>query len=283
MGIAATTVKELRQRTGAGMMDCKKALVETGGDIDEAIKLLRTKGLAAAAKKAHRTASEGLVVVRGDDRRSIILELNCETDFVARNEEFQQFAIDLADQALGSQSDDIGALKSQPFMKDGEHTVEQAISQKIATIGENIVLSRAKYFQSEDGLHLASYVHMGGTLGVVVEGSESIPAAVLRDVAMHIAATDPRFVAREQVTQEVLAAEREIALKQAMDQGKPEHIAQRIVEGKMGKYFEQVVLLEQPFAKDSSKTVGELIRAAGGSDARIARFVRFKLGEAASE
>ncbi len=283
MGISAAQVKELRERTGAGMMDCKKALVEAGGDMDEAIKILRTKGLSAAAKKAHREASEGLVVVRGDEKKSVMLELNCETDFVARTDEFRSFAETLAELALSSGVGSADELKGQTFPGEEGLTVKQAISHKVAKIGENIVLSRLAAFEAADGEHLAVYVHMGGSIGVLVAGTEAIAPEALRDVAMHIAATDPRFVTRDEVTPEVLEAEREIALKQAMEQGKPEHIAQRIVEGKMGKYYEQVVLLEQPFAKDTSKTVGQYIREAGGDDAKVSRFVRFKLGEATGE
>ncbi len=283
MKITAAAVKELRQRTGAGMMDCKRALVEAGGDMDEAIKVLRTKGLAAAAKKAHRKASEGLVVIHGTAEKSVILELNCETDFVARNEEFQKFANDLAELALSSGAGDAAALKALPFPPENEFTVEQVISQKVAKIGENIVLSRLALLEAGEGRQLASYVHMGGSIGVLIEGSASLPPEALRDVAMHVAATDPRFVSREEVTPEVIATEREIALKQAMEQGKPEHIAQRIVDGKMGKFYEQVVLMEQPFAKDTSKTVGEFIREQGGDGATVARFVRYKLGEVAGE
>ncbi|NIA09625.1 MAG: elongation factor Ts [Nitrospiraceae bacterium] len=283
MGISAAQVKELRQRTGAGMMDCKKALIEADGNMDEAIKVLRTKGLSAAAKKAHREASEGLVVVHGDAKKSAMLELNCETDFVARTDEFRDFAGALAELALGSGAANVSELKQRQLPGGDGVTVEQAISQKIAKIGENIVLSRLASFEAASGAHLAVYVHMGGSIGVLVEGTDAIPPEALRDVAMHIAATDPRFVTREEVTPEVLASEREIALKQAVEQGKPENIAQRIVEGKMGKYYEQVVLLDQPFAKDTSKTVGEYIREAGGDGAHIWRFVRFKLGEATGE
>jgi len=279
MAITAQAVKELRQRTGAGMMDCKKALVEVDGDLDQAIKVLRTKGLAAAAKKAHRAASEGMVVIVGDESRMAMLELNCETDFVARNSDFQELAEALANQTLSSGVGDVEALKVAPYGGDPNHTVEQEISQRVATIGENMLLRRLALAEAGEGNRLGSYIHMGGKIGVVVEGSASISDEALHDVAMHVAASEPRFAARDEVTQEVLDTEREIALKQAMDQGKPEHIATRIVAGKMEKYFEQNVLLEQPFAKDTSKTVGEYLREVGGADATATFFVRFKLGE----
>jgi elongation factor Ts len=283
MAITATAVKELRDRTGAGMMDCKKALTEADGDLDEAIKVLRTKGLAAAAKKAHRAASEGLVVLRGDQSKMVALELNCETDFVARNSDFQDFAAALAEQALVGGIEDAEALKTLPFAGDPEHTVEQAISQRVATIGENIVLSRLAVLTAAKGHRLGSYLHMGGKIGVIVEGTASVPDDALHDVAMHVAAAEPRFASRQEVTEKTLATEREIAVKQAMEQGKPEHIAKRIVDGKMEKFFEQSVLLEQPFAKDPDVTVSAYLHGAGGTDATVVRFVRFKLGEASGD
>jgi len=283
MGISAQAVKTLRDKTGAGMMDCKKALTETDGDMDAAVKLLRTKGLSAAAKKAHRAASEGSVTVLGDDTKKVALELNCETDFVARNSDFQELAAALAEQALAGDVTSVEAMLGAPFGGDPSHTVEQRISQTVATIGENIVLSRIGLFQAASDNRLGAYVHMGGKIGVLVEGSATLTDEALHDVAMHVAASEPRFTRREEVTQELLDTEREIALKQAVEQGKPEHIAQRIVEGKMEKFFEQEVLLEQAFAKDTSRTVAEYVNEAGGEAATIARFLRFKLGEAASE
>ncbi len=282
MAISAADVKQLRDRTGAGMMDCKKALTEAAGNMDEAIKILRTKGLAAAAKKAHRAASDGTVVVAESGDTMVVLELNCETDFVARNPNFQEFAEALARQALQSGAESVDDLRVQPFADDPQHTVEEAVSQRIATIGENIVLSRLGRLQAAPGHRLSSYVHGGGKIGVAVEGAGPITDEALHDVALHIAATEPRFVARDEVTDEVLQTEREIALKQAIAQGKPEHIAQKIVAGKMEKYFEQEVLLEQPFAKDSSKSVAQYLREAGGDGATVVRFVRFRLGEAPS-
>ena len=261
------------------MMDCKRALVETDGDIDEAVKILRTKGLAAAAKKAHRAASEGTVIIVGDAAKMAILELNCETDFVARNDDFQGLAKALAEQALASGVTDVEAFKALPSAGDESHTVEQVISQTVGTIGENIVVSRIKIVGAGDGSMLSSYVHGGGTIGVLVEGSSSAGAEALHDVALHIAASEPRFVNRGEVTNEILATEKEIAIKQAIGQGKPEHIAEKIVAGKMEKFFESEVLLEQPFAKDTSISVGEHVVKTGGADATVVGFVRFKLGE----
>ncbi len=283
MAITAQAVKELRQKTGAGMMDCKRALTETDGNIDEAVKILRTKGLAAAAKKAHRSASEGVVVIVGDARKLAILELNCETDFVARNDDFQDFAKALAEQATASGVKDVEAFKAFPFAGDPNHTIEQMISQKVSTIGENIVLNRIDIIEAGEGMMLSSYIHGGGTIGVVVEGSTSAGEDALHDVALHIAASEPRFVNRAEVTDDLLATEKEIALKQAMDQGKPAEIAEKMVNGKMEKFFELEVLLEQPFAKDTSITVGKHIEQTGGADATVVGFVRFKLGEEAEK
>jgi elongation factor Ts len=279
MTITAQAVKELRDQTGAGMMDCKKALTETGGDLQEAIKFLRTKGLAAASKKAHRAASDGAVVVAGDESVMVVLELNCETDFVARNPEFVSFAEALAEQALSSGAKDVNELKTQAFSGDPEHTVEEAVSQKVATIGENVVLNRLTRIEAAEGNSLNSYIHGGGKIGVVVEGSGGVGAEMLHDVALHVAASEPRYTNRDEVTDDLLATEREIALKQAMEAGKPEEIAKKIVAGKMEKFFVQEVLLEQAFAKDPDKSVKEYLVQGAGEDATIVRFVRFKLGE----
>ena len=282
MTITAAAVKELRDKTGAGMMDCKKALLETDGNLEEAVKYLRTKGLAAASKKAHRAASDGAVVIVGDGQKMAILELNCETDFVARNEKFQEFATKLAEQALATGVASVEELKSLKYVADPEHTVEQAISQLIATIGENIVLSRFEVVEAGDGHKLSSYVHGGGKIGVIVEGTDAASDEALHDVALHVAASQPRFVNRGEVTEKLLANEKEIALKQAMEQGKPEHIAEKIVTGKMEKFFEQEVLLEQAFAKDTDKSVAQYLNESGGDDATVVRFAAYRLGEGAS-
>jgi elongation factor Ts len=283
MAITAQMVKELRDRTGAGMMDCKNALNETGGNLEEAIKFLRTKGLAAASKKAHRTASDGVVVVEGDEEAMVVLELNCETDFVARNPEFVSFAEELAALALSSKATSIAELIGQAYSGDAAHTVEEAISQKVATIGENVVLNRLERLEAGSGNLLNSYIHGGGKIGVVVEGAGGITPEALHDVALHVAAAEPRFVTREEVTEDLLETEREIALKQAADQGKPEEIAIRIVEGKMEKFFVQEVLLEQAFAKETGKSVSEYLKESVGDDATVVRFVRFKLGEGSGD
>jgi len=279
MAITAAAVKDLRDRTGAGMMDCKKALTEADGDMTAAIEILRTKGLAAASKKAHRKASEGTVTVVGDAAAKVVLELNCETDFVARNPKFQDFARALAEQALASKIATVDELRQQPFAGDQGSTVEQAVSHQIATIGENIVLSRLARIAARPGHKLSSYIHGGGKIGVVVEGTEAVTAEGLHDVALQVAAAQPRFVVRNEVTDDVLATERRIARQQAIDQGKPEHIAEKMVTGKMEKFFEQEVLLEQPFAKDTDKSVAQYLRETGGEAATVASFVCYRLGE----
>jgi elongation factor Ts len=261
------------------MMDCKKALTETAGDLEEAIKFLRTKGLAAAAKKAGRAANDGMVAIVGDETKKAILELNCETEPVSKLDDFRDFGKALVNQVLSSGAQSADELNSQPFVGDPEHTVEQAVSLKVAVIGENIVLNRCQMVEAAPDNSLASYVHMGGKIGVVVEGSGGATAEALHDVALHIAASEPRFVNREEVTEDVLETEREIALKQAMEQGKPEEIAKKIVTGKMEKFFVQEVLLEQAFAKEPDKSVKQYLEERAGKEATIVRFVRYKLGE----
>ncbi len=279
MEITAEAVKKLRERTGAGMMDCKKALVEADGEVDEAVKVLRTKGLAAAAKKAHRTASDGMVAVVGDSRRMALLELNCETEPVAQNPAFRGFAEALATQALSGGVTDVEALRSQAFAEEPEYTVDQAISLKVASFGENIVLKRLALLAAEGDNRLGSYVHMGGKIGVCVEVTAAVSEDALHDVALHIAAADPRFVSRAAVPATVVESEREIARQQSRTEGKPEQIIERIVNGRVEKYFADMVLLEQPFAKDPSMTVGKYLQSVGGAGATVVGFVRFRLGE----
>ena len=281
MAITAAAVKELRERTGAGMMDCKKALVEVDGDQDEAIKYLRTKGLAAAAKRAHRAANDGVVVIVGDAGRKAMLELNCETEPVSKLPKFRDFADALVQQTLESGAGSVDELKAQPMSGDSDHTVEESISLMVAEIGENIVAKQCTVVTAVDGNSLASYIHMGGRMGVVVKGTGAVSEEALHDVALHIAASAPRFVAREEVTEDLLATEREIAMRQAIEQGKPEHIAEKMVSGKMEKFFVQEVLLAQPFAKDSSVSVAEFLKNTCGPDATIVSFVRYQLGEGA--
>ncbi len=279
MTITAHAVKELRERTGAGMMDCRRALEEAGGDLDEAAKVLRKKGLAAAAKKAGRTAKDGLVVVHmaADGSRVAVVELNCETDFVARTERFQAFAAALAAQAVAEGTPDAATLLARPKSGDAEHTVAQALASEIATIGENMLLSRVALLDAEPGFKLGSYVHMGGKIGVAVKLSDNADEETVKDVAMHIAAAEPRFVAREHVPEAVLAEEREVAKAQAEAMGKPPQVAEKIAEGKLGKFYEQACLVEQPFVKNPEQKVADMLKQRGGVSVKA--FVRFRLGE----
>jgi elongation factor Ts len=283
MAISAAQVKELREKTGAGMMDCQRALTEAAGDVEEAVKILRKKGLAAAAKKAGRTAKDGLVViaVSAEKDRAGMVELNCETDFVARTEQYQAFAQALADQVMEDGESDVEKIKGRRYIGDPLHTVGEAIASQIATIGENIVLSRAASIRAGSGMQIGSYTHMGGKIGVLVALSASADEETVKDVAMHVAAAEPRFVSRDTVPQEVIDEEKEIAKAQAAATGKPAQVLDKIAEGKLGKFFEQVCLVEQPFVKNPDEKVGALLKARG--DVAVKQFVRFKLGEGAQE
>jgi elongation factor Ts len=283
MAIAAQLVKELREKTGAGMMDCQRALQEANGDLDEAVKVLRKKGLSAAAKKAGRAAKDGLVAIAlsADRRRAGMVELNCETDFVARTDKYQVFAQSLAEQVMESGDGDLDKVRAAKAKADPQHTVAEAIAAQIATIGENILLSRVAALAAGADTLLGSYLHMGGKIGVLVELSAGADEETVKDVAMHVAAAEPRFVSRDEVPAEVIEEEREIARGQAAASGKPAQVIEKIVDGKIGKFFEQVCLVEQPFVKLPEQKVGDLLKARGGVAVR--RFVRFKLGEGAVE
>ena len=282
MEISSKLVSDLRAETGAGMMDCKKALVEASGDVEEARKILRKKGLAAAASKAGRAASEGLVVARVTAKGAVLLEVNCETDFVARTEDFRVFADTLADriaahEAFGdTRSGDVGELAGLSW--PGGETVGEVVTQRIATLKENIRIRRFARLVPRSGERLSSYVHGNGRIGVLVGvggGDESLG----RDLAMHVAASDPRFATRADVGEDVLANEREIARAQALAAGKPPAVVERIAEGKVEKFYQEAVLLEQAFVKEPEKTVGQVLVERAGKGALNLRFLRFKLGE----
>ncbi len=281
MAITAAMVKELREKTGAGMMDCQRALQEAGGDMEEAVKILRKRGLSAAAKKAGRATKEGLVAVQlvEDQTRGGIVELNCETDFVARTEQYQAFAQALAEQVATDGVADLEKVRASRYMADPLHTVAEAIAAQIATIGENILLTRVGCIKARDGMQVGSYLHMGGKIGVLVEISASADAETVKDVAMQVAAAEPSYVSREQVPPEVVKEELEIAKAQAAGSGKPAHVIDKIAEGKLGKYYEQTCLVDQPFVKSPEQKVGAMLAARGG--AVVGSFLRFKLGEGA--
>jgi elongation factor Ts len=274
MSISAAQVKELRERTGSGMMECKKALVEAGGDMEAAVELLRKSGAAKADKKAGRVASEGLVMIEvsGDGKRGVMVEVNSETDFVARKEEFQQFAAAVAQRALKDKPADVAALSAMP-LKDGGESIEDARKGMVATIGENITVRRLVAIDATAG-KLNQYLH-GGRIGVLVEvqgGNDDLA----RDVAMHIAASRPVCVDESQVPQDLLDKEREIFIAQAQESGKPAEIIEKMIDGRMRKYLGEITLMGQPFVKDPDQTVGKLLKAAGAS---VVRFERLELGE----
>jgi len=282
MSISAQDVKRLRDATGVGMMDCKDALKQTDGDFDEAVKVLRKKGQKVAAQRSDREADEGLIVTRvsaaGDG--AAIAEVNCETDFVARNDDFRAFANGLADLILEERPDDLDALMELPF--DGDATVEQALTDLTGRIGEKIAVRRFQVVETEGGSEIVSYVHPGSRLGVLVElgsngqADEGALEDAGRDVAMQVAALDPVATFREDVPEEVREKERNIAREAALDSDKPEHVVDKIVEGKLRRFFEDNVLVEQAFVKDASKTVRERLDEDG---AEIKRFVRYALGD----
>ena len=285
--ITASLVKQLRDDTGAGMMDCKKALTENDGDIESAKDWLRTKGLAAAAKKAGRVAAEGLVGVATRNGTGVVVELNAETDFVSRNEEFQVFLKKLLDVALDTDGD-VEALKSAAFPDGG--TVEEAVTNLIATIGENISLRRSARLSVPNGA-VASYVHSAvgdgmGRIGVLVAlesgGDKGAVDAIGRQLAMHVAAASPQWLETGDVDAAALDRERAILTEQASDSGKPPEIIEKMVEGRLRKFYEETVLLEQTYVIDGESKVRKAVEAAAkdvGGSLKVTGFARFALGE----
>jgi len=269
MSITASQVKELRERSGAGMMECKKALVETGGDIEAAIEHLRKSGLAKADKKAGRVAAEGAIVHAADADGAVLVEINCETDFVAKDENFVAFAEQVARQALTAES--VEALREADL--DGGDTVEARRQQLVAKLGENIQVRRFEKVATDGGV-IGGYIH-GGRIGVLVAldgGSEELA----RDIAMHIAALNPRFIDAEQVPADVLEKEKDILRAQAEESGKPAEIIEKMITGRLNKHLAEITLVGQPFVKDTDQTVGKLLKAAG---AKVRSFVRLEVGE----
>jgi elongation factor Ts len=287
MSVTAALVKELREKSGAGMMDCKKALGETGSDMDAAIDWLRTKGLAAAAKKSGRVAAEGLVAVAVDGTSGAIVELNAETDFVARNTEFQDFARNLGILALSAL--DIEKMKTLDYPETGRNVSEE-LTNKIATIGENMSLRRMEKVSVSSG-SVVSYMHNAtadglGRIGVLVALESDASADVLtglgKQIAMHIAATSPASLSVDDLDADMVARERDVLIEQAKASGKPQEIAEKIVEGRMKKYYQEVVLLEQTSVIDGETRIEDVIIKAGkdaSADIALKAFVRFNLGE----
>jgi len=274
MAITAQMVKELREKTGAGMMDCKKALTETDGNMDAAIDYLREKGIAKAAKKGDRIAAEGLTYIQIEGNEAVILEVNSETDFVAKNEGFQTLVKELAAHLLANKPATVEEALAQTM--DNGATVEAHINAAIAKIGEKLTLRRFEVKTKTDADAFGGYLHMGGRIGVltVLEGSTDEAAA--KDVAMHIAALKPLYVNRDQVTAEEIERERKVLTEQALNEGKPEKIVAKMVEGRLGKFFEDICVLDQAFVKNPDQKVGQFIASTGGT---LTSFVRFEVGE----
>jgi len=274
MNISAAMVKELRERTGSGMMECKKALQEANGDMEAAVELMRKAGLAKADKKSGRTAAEGRISTKtsADGKRAVIVEINCETDFVAKGDDFVEFANNVVQTALDSTAGSLDELLATVMPSTGS-SVEETRRAMVAKIGENINVRRFESITSESGI-IASYLH-GTRIGVLVEligGDQELG----RDIAMHIAASKPLCVDEKGVPAETVAKEREIAKAQAEAEGKPANIVEKMVEGKIKKFLGEVTLLGQPFVKDPDQAVGKLLSS---REASVGRFVRFEVGE----
>ena len=289
--VTSQMVKELREMTQAGMMDCKKALVASEGDMDKAVEWLREKGLAAAAKKAGRIAAEGVVAsyISEDAKVGVIVEVNCETDFVAKTDNFMNFAKNVAKHIAKANPADVDALLSQKFVDDETKTITDLVSEATVSIGEKISIRRFARYETEMGA-VESYIHMGGKIGVLLL-VENDNAATLtsdtfktfyHDVALQIAAAKPSYVRKEEVPTETLDKEREILRAQALNEGKPEKIVDRMVEGRVEKYYKEVCLLEQPFVKDGDKSISKLAAEVAkeiGANIKVVSFERFERGE----
>lgn len=271
--ITAAIVKELRERTGAGMMDCKKALVATEGDMEKAIDFLREKGLSQAAKKAGRVAAEGAVVayVTEDGKTGAIVEVNCETDFVGKNENFQALAKSIAELIVKTNPADVDALLASEM--DGK-TVKDVVTEAIAKIGENISVRRFVRYESAEG-KVYSYIHGGGKIGVLVD-MKGGDAELGKDIAMQVAAANPQFLNRNEVPDSELEHEKDILTEQARNEGKPENIIAKMVMGRINKYYKEVCLVDQEFIRDGDLTISKLLKS---KNADVARFSRFQLGE----
>ncbi len=292
MEISASAVKELREKTGAGMMDCKKALGETSGDFEKAVEYLRKKGIASASKKAGRAAKEGTIhsLMSADGKSAVLVEVNCETDFVAKTEQFKKFVNDMASHIATSNPADVTAMLAQNFVANPSQTVDVTIREAIATLGENMLVSRFARYPLSSGVEATSYIHAGGKVGVLVEfavtgkGKDAAFQEYARNIAMHIAAAMPQFVTPKDVPADLVAKEKEIAVAQMVASGKPAAVLEKIAEGKINKYFEETCLIKQRYVKDPDKTIegytNEVSKSLG-APISITRFARFGLGETA--
>ena len=289
--ITSQMVKELREMTQAGMMDCKKALVEAEGDMDKAVEWLREKGLAAAAKKAGRIAAEGVVAsyITDDAKIGVVVEVNCETDFVAKTDNFINFSKNVAKHIALANPADVDALMNQKFVDDETKTITDLVSEATVSIGEKISIRRFARYETDKGA-VESYIHMGGKIGVLLlvenDNAETIANDTFKtfyhDVALQIAAAKPTYVKKEEVPAENLAKEREILRAQALNEGKPEKIVDKMVDGRIQKYYKEVCLVEQPFVKDGDKSISQLTAEVAkeiGANINIVSFERFERGE----
>ncbi|MFD6441924.1 translation elongation factor Ts [Peribacillus sp. NPDC060186] len=274
MAITAQLVKELREKTGAGMMDCKKALVQTEGDMEKAIDFLREKGIAKAANKGDRIAAEGLTSIVVEGNQAVILEVNSETDFVAKNEGFQALVKELAAFLLANKPESVEAALEQT-MENGAKVADH-INAAVAKIGEKLTLRRFQVVTKTDNDAFGAYLHMGGRISVlsVLEGTTDAEAA--KGVSMHIAAINPKYISRDQVDASELDREREVLTQQALNEGKPEKIVAKMVEGRINKFYEEICVNEQAFVKNPDQKVGQFVESIGG---KIQSFVRYEVGE----
>ena len=302
--INAQLVKKLREMTGAGMMECKKALVQADGDLNKAVEILRTLGIGSAGKKEGRSTKQGLLGVKisGNGKSGVLVEVNCESDFVARTEDFQSLVQDITDhiaelkpthvrkEDVAQAASEAIVLYEQKFSKDQSQTVSELIKSKIAKLGENIAGSRFATLSGNGSGVVGSYVHTGSQVGAIVEVHSSDEATrqeefatLIRDIAMHITAANPQFIGKANVSADALQRERNIQRERALKEGKPEKMIDKIIEGRMSKFYEEVCLLEQPFIKDNAVTIGELIKSKSAKlgELKVAHFVRYKVGEAA--
>ncbi len=294
MEISATQVKELREKTGAGMMDCKKALAETAGDFEKAVEFLRKKGIASAAKKAGRTAKEGTVfaLTNAAGKAAVLVEVNCETDFVAKTEQFKTLVTDIATHVAISNPASAEALLTQKFVADTSKTVDDALKGIIATLGENMMVSRFARYAVTPETETKSYIHAGGKVGVLVEfkfankakAAEAAFQEYAHNISMHIAAAMPQFVLPSEVPADVIAKEKEIAIAQMQASNKPAAVLEKIAEGKINKFYEETCLMKQAFVKEPGKSIEQYTKetsTALGEPIVITRFARFVLGELA--
>ena len=274
--VTAALVKELREKTGAVMMDCKKVLTETDGDLEKASELLRERGIAKAAKKSGRVAAEGIVeaYVSEDGKIGAIVEVNSETDFVAKNEDFKTFVMDVAKQVVKNNPATVEELLAEPSIAVEGKTVNEVLIDKIATIGENMTIRRFARFETTDGL-IEKYIHGDGKIAVLVNMKNG-NKELAKDICMQIAAAKPEFVNREQVPAERLEKEKEILKAQTMNEGKPEAIAEKIVLGRIGKFYSEICLVDQAFVKDPNKKVSQMLKE---NDSEVIEFARFEKGE----